>query len=544
VPANVDGEYISKELLRIVRQKNPVYFSRLISSLYDQTFDIHKDFAYDFNSDHYLFDFNFARISAHLHSIVERILLNHGAVRFEPPRVLPKTGMLMQMYPNNRTVEYIDQNGDVVQMLYDLTVPFVRCISQHSESELEFPLKKYSIDRVYRKNLTGGQPITVHECDFDIIYQSDDNLMSPESEAIKFVYEILEHENFSSLINSDDYHVRVNHMKNLKHLFGNIGIPLSLRAAVFEILSQLHRPLKSIQIKGLLLKLGIDTILVDKLFNFDISLDLANELPSAYCADVEIRKMASQLYVNLTKLGIKSKVTFDPLMIFNPNIYEKGLVFQIYKKSRTKCDVIAGGGRYDTLFTKFQGPFTVRNRKLHAVGVNVALSKIISLISNNQMKQLDDKSLPKAEVLITFTGNKSSMLSHQLSIASEMWKSGISADIALTDDFSTQEFSHYKYGNDNSNLDYKYAIILKPKGSDSFIIKVKDLNSKAEVEGYHHLILVKRSVLVEFFREPFPKRSHEDISEQLRTPEPIVLILKPKKSKSKLHQAMISEKCI
>jgi translation initiation factor 2-alpha kinase 4 len=423
VPASVEGEYISEELLRVVRQRNPVYFSRLINALYAQSVDKHKDFAYDFNSTPG-FDQTIGRVTALVHSHALKIFLNHGAIRIVSPPIIPKTDQISRIYGAKKPVEFIDVNGDVVQLLYDLTVPFARSLSQNTEENIVFPLKRYSLERVYRQNITGGQPVAVEECDYDVVFEDLGNSMVPESEVIKVVFEIL---SFNGVLNVGDYTIRINHMKNLNIIFGNIGIPLLLRKPVLDILQQLHHPLKVGQVKQCLVKLGIDIYMIDKLLTYDKSTAISDSLNLS--RDTEINQTLTTLTKNIRALGIKNKITFDPLLVYNPNVFES-FVFQIVKKT-TKYDIFAAGGRYDTLLYKFVSPFA-KNKPMHAVGVNIALSKFVSMVCG---QYLDDerRTITKADVLVTFMGNKEIMVLHQLSIISELWSSGISADLSFLD---------------------------------------------------------------------------------------------------------------
>jgi eukaryotic translation initiation factor 2-alpha kinase 4 len=309
VPASVENEYISEELLRVVRQRNPIYFSRIMEVLNNQIVDTHKDFAYDFNSNVGVFDSFMARINAVTHLNALKVFTNHGAICINSPLVHPKTETYTQIYNTKKPVELIDQNGDVVQLPYDLTVPFARKLSQNTD-ELDLPLKRYSLQSVYRKNLTGGQPFEIKECDFDIIFEKDDGLMGQESEIVKLVFEILEN-GCGRHLNTGDYTVRVNHMKNLKHLFGSSGVPLSLRKTTMDILSQLHKPAKWIQVKSQLIKHGLDADVVEKLSNYDTSEEIDSNVKYLTCAIWESKTKSSlTLCLSLIPLYLKKGLFF------------------------------------------------------------------------------------------------------------------------------------------------------------------------------------------------------------------------------------------
>ncbi|KAJ3335739.1 hypothetical protein HDU91_002050, partial [Kappamyces sp. JEL0680] len=68
-------------------------------------------------------------------------------------------------------------------------------------------------------------------------------------------------------------------------------------------------------------------------------------------------------------------------------------------------------------------------------------------------------------------------------IVNELWNAGISVDISYHDSLGlNDDWSVFKH-------DYTFAVVLKPRAHDSFVIKVRNLATKAESE-------VPRSALV------------------------------------------------
>lgn len=190
VPANIEEESINKDLLRVVRQRNPTYFTRLISALFDQNTDIHKDFAYDFNAKSNTFDSLTCLIGSQMSVHARMVFARHGALQILPPHILPKSEIIQSIHSAKKPAEYLDQNGDVVHLIHDLTVPFARSLAQTTEENLTFPLKRFAIETVFRNNLARGQPRKIQECDFDIVYHAVDISMVPEAEVIKTVFEV------------------------------------------------------------------------------------------------------------------------------------------------------------------------------------------------------------------------------------------------------------------------------------------------------------------------------------------------------------------
>ncbi|KAJ3276953.1 hypothetical protein HDV01_000005 [Terramyces sp. JEL0728] len=492
VPANVEEEYINEDLLRVVRQRNPTYFSRLMEALFGQLVDVHKDYTYDFNGNIRIFHQLTSVVKALAHNHVLKVFTRHGAGQISTPIIIPKSKKAMELYISKRPAEFLDQNGDVVQLYHDLTVPFARSLCQTSEVDIIFPLKRYTIERVYRKNIAGGtiianlgQPRSIEECDFDIVYPSTDKSMIPEAEVIKIVFEILEFGKTLRLIDVNEYQIRVNHSQNLTKLISSYGISDSLCDTVIDILAQLHKPLNMKQVAGLLSQIGLSQKLIEKLMSLDVVIPItAKSMPTDL--DVYFEKGSNyskellSLTNNLESMGLKNSISFEPLLVCNPTVFRNSFIFQVCRKVKAKYDVIAVGGRYESLLDTFRGPFERRVTDLNCVGANYSLSKFIQNITNYQTAAIqEDKPnlCKKADVVILTLGDNPALTGHKLLIASDLWNAGISADLSQHHIQSTQDEIFTVWKND-----YTFAIIIKPKGSDSHVIKLRNLSSKQETE--------------------------------------------------------------
>ncbi|KAI8903394.1 kinase-like domain-containing protein, partial [Gorgonomyces haynaldii] len=205
IPKLVEEEYISEDLLKIIQQRNPKYYNKILDALFHEKVSQHTDYCYDYNSnvetDHYLMS------QVYFNAI--QVFMNHNVPMIHSPLLLPKTDQTDSIY-SKRLAEFLDQSGHVVQLHYDLTVPFVRQLMYQPQK----PLKRYCIERVFRHNTAGGQPKSIVECDFDVLYQHDHFLA--EAEILVTIAEIL---------NSQDIEIRVNHTLLLDNIFDQCLIP-------------------------------------------------------------------------------------------------------------------------------------------------------------------------------------------------------------------------------------------------------------------------------------------------------------------------------
>ncbi|KAH6560590.1 hypothetical protein BASA50_001381 [Batrachochytrium salamandrivorans] len=493
VPTQVEEEYINEELLRIVRQNNPSYFSRLITSLLGQRVDKHKDLAYDFHSALPALDIRNATITSYAERHVMGVFSRHGAVSLSSPLIVPKTNDIDTIYASKRPAELIDSSGNVVQLRHDLTVPFARMISRMS-LPLNLPLKRYAIERVFRGNLAGGQPRTLHECDFDILYRRSASML-PEAEVIKVVCEALE---FAQLGNDTrpgvELHIRLNHVKIMQCILELCGVPLDLWRAVYVTLEQLERQSNFGQVRVRLAEQGVSKASIDQLQHFQgvREFDSPDTEPTLLGSNSVFRATfmsLSCLARNLVSFGVKIKLLFEPLLVFNKAVYSTGLIFQVGLKTNKRFDVLAAGGNYDGLLHAFRGPFNLGVTDLSIVGASIALSKVVAntlTIENSSTKATGDElkwvlqPFPRADVLVASFGKPNTCLAERLAVAADLWAAGISADLSYEGSMASQDELQRAL-----REGYKAVVFMKQRGQDATsgpLIKIRSVFNRHEVE--------------------------------------------------------------
>ncbi|KAI8909361.1 kinase-like domain-containing protein [Powellomyces hirtus] len=508
LPPKLEEEYITEALRSIVNQNNPLYYSRLVTSLFKQNTDRHKDFTYDFNSNALNIDQLVGLVTTRFHTHCLRVFGRHGAIEIRTPLLMPKRDDLYCEVAGKKVVELVDSTGCIVHLPYDLTAPFARLISRVSQNVGILPLKRYSIDPVYRCNAVGGQPRTILECDFDIVTSNLGN-MCPDAEVIKVVFEMLEF-SATKYSNVSDFEIRVNHNILLDKVLDCCNIPSdpAIRTRVCHVLEQLKKPMTWSQVRGHLLAaaqpdqaagvagfgagISADSVtLLEKFHHAEGELHTAvkgiealigghaNKASTAASkpSNLQISEVLAQLRLlasHLRHLGIRNRFVLVPLLAYNASHYRGGIMFQIAVAGKKKLDVMAAGGRYDHLLTRFRYPFGP-NKKLHAVGVHFALSKAISAIvaehaahlrshsKNTRATNSSNEDLPatpssasstkyppfgatatahvprRADVLVVSFGKQGGAFEERMTVISDLWNAGISADMVYHDVESPQD---------------------------------------------------------------------------------------------------------
>ena len=160
-------------------------YPRLMDSLFSRCTDNHKDFSYDFNSN-IAFEPLTALLTTRLQSHATKVFTRHGAIQVSSPLLMHQNN---QVYPPDtfkKPVRFLDPSGEILQMPWDLTVPFARFMSRTLQNTPHLTMvKRFAIDAVYRRNVVGGQPKSILECDFDIVTRSIGNVTA-EAEGTLF----------------------------------------------------------------------------------------------------------------------------------------------------------------------------------------------------------------------------------------------------------------------------------------------------------------------------------------------------------------------
>lgn len=294
---------------------------------------------------------------------IRQVSRQMGITEIETP-TMEYTSLLLNKYGEEAETKLIyKMKGEETALRYDLTVPFVRFVTN---SGLE-SIKKLQIGRVYRRDCP--YPSRGRFCEFlqgDIDIVGDREPMVAETELLKLVSMVL------TKLNITGYVIRINYRQNLQAIFQQIGvdvdnIPLfkSLSSAIdkmdkhtwTEITTELHQkgltPDQTTKLKELLDGNYIDPTIMDEY-----------KLLSQYLAILDV-----------------PNVKFDATLARGLDYYT-GLIYEVIVPGSEMGSIIAGG-RYNKLIQK-----TFKKGKVYlpAIGVSFGISRLSVLIPPLQPK--------------------------------------------------------------------------------------------------------------------------------------------------------------
>ncbi|KAI9205674.1 kinase-like domain-containing protein [Polychytrium aggregatum] len=494
LPPKLEEEYVTEALRSVVDQNNPLYYSRLVTALFAQTMDKHKDFTYDFNCGHATLEELASLVTARVRSQVLKIFQLHGAMEIMVPSLIPKS----EIYTNldiDKSVALLDQSGVLVSLPYDLIVPFARYIAR---TNIKASFKRGTFEKIYRPNLVGGQPRSGYSCNFDIVTLEETNLL-PEAEVLKVVMDIIE----VCSPRTSDYMIFLSHESILQEILTccKITEDQAFRRSVFAVLQELDASLSFAQVRYKLVhSLNVPRATVDVLENFYMTKGDIEEsrrkldgLFRTYGRGSGLSECLSQLVVlsrYCKQFGIRNKVILSPLLSQNVVYYGKGIMFHIATYAKNRLDIIAAGGRYDQLIARYRGPF-LSNRRVFAVGVNIAIQKLIQRVvlehadslrswmsgKVDEMHSSLNYFVRKVDVLVASFAKGQAAVDDRMAIAAECWSHGISCEVMEKDATSPQEIIQTALAGG-----YSFCIYTKMKDQDSksMQIKVKNMMTRQE----------------------------------------------------------------
>lgn len=432
LPPKMEDEYIA-ECLRLLSTPNSTYNLQLMDSLFGKKDDFEqneaRDFTFDIGSNtegEQGMDNRFVGVACqHLRSLFHR----RGAVELEAPLLIPPNELYNE---EQKPVELLDKTGKVVQLPYDLVVPFARMVARGEQQRF----KRYAIAPVYRHNLlAGGQPRSVIEVDYDIV--APEKTAAAEAEVLSVVDEILEE---MPGFESSEWVIQISHAHLLDLLLERVPTK-HRREAIMSIGTLLNgsrtaAPNMRLQLSNL----GISRSILDEIEMANVSdeVDVVYEkLQRLVALDLRPRLARAidevrQVVEAAKHFGVQTRLLLTPLLITNRSFYKDSVFFVVVRARGKRRDILASGGRYDALLKRFSNPALTRPAA-HAVGVQIGLGRIaLGLAKQQEMMGSVDRSMapftPRRCDVYVASGQD--LLSLRMEICRELWAANISADLA------------------------------------------------------------------------------------------------------------------
>ncbi|KIY47671.1 kinase-like protein [Fistulina hepatica ATCC 64428] len=440
LPPRMEDEYFKSALQMMAAPDSP-HHQALLNSLFTQLPKQSRGFLYDADVD--LTDY--MSLNSIVQERLESIFRLHGAVDQEPPLLMPL--MKNNMSDSSYTV-LLDRFGELVTLPKDLLAPFARLAVRAKLRRF----KRYHISDVYKPSPIAGHPKAQKAAVFDII--SPDVTYGPAAAGAELLAVANACLNgFPSL--SEHYEIRVSHSKIVEIALAKV--PEDHRSSILDVLRQ--QKSSPSQKRASLLKKGVSRAIADELeilsmIDVDIDAIMAKLGRVSLSLALSIQPAVDEIKDTVQHAvcaGVNRPIFFHPLLT-GPHLsyFEDGILIEVVRRSK-RMEVLAAGGRYDSLIARHSPPTKLKTEPIVAYGIQIAMEKIAMMLAAFQSSSV--KSLIKEKESFGFWSPRrcdvyvvsfhKDCLKDRLEVVSYLWQHNISADIMYESGLS--EVDHESY---------------------------------------------------------------------------------------------------
>ncbi|KAK5111200.1 hypothetical protein LTR62_005228 [Meristemomyces frigidus] len=393
LPVKIEDETIRQALSGLTDSRSP-YHQKMMSALFAHDTvgtDRIKALAWDAQGQGTSPDATRLRHRSITKCTLERVFRRHGAEETTRENIFPRS---IYYQSNTNVVQMLDPSGLLLQLPYDLTVPYARELARQAPSVK----RTFVFGSAYRDAFAVGAPKVNDEVDFDVTaINTGDNLALDEAEMLKVMDEVFcELPSFST--------ATVNLHLNHEHVLGAVleycRVPPALHSATREIISRLgFHGFTWTKMRTELRKSGLADTMLDDLQQFDFR-DVPEKTLSRIRAlldtapsrvKLKLEQGLRALEETLSLLGAMTmhrKVYLVPLGSVNAKLYEGGMLFQCVLERKTNRIVLAAGGRYDSLIRAHRTTPAVLGKGCEgAVGVSIGLDSLVAHMTRSTAGQ-------------------------------------------------------------------------------------------------------------------------------------------------------------
>ena len=376
----------------------------------------------------------------------------YGFSPLETP-VLEKYDILAAKYAGGseilkETFKLKDQGKRDLGLRYDLTVPLSRFIGMNPNTKM--PFKRYQIGEVFRDGpVESARYRQFTQCDVDIVGCRE---MTADAEIIALISRAFEKLGLDCVI-------KINSRKLLNDLLKYCKVPNNKIEDVIIIIDKLDK-IGIEEVKKELSKI-INKKIIQKIEEI-ISIEGLNESKISKLKEIikksdgmdEIESLLN--YLNIINVG----VDFD-ISLARGLAYYTGTVIEVFLRDSGVKSAVCAGGRYDKMIGSFLG-----RGNFPAVGVAFGLDRIYdAYIEKNKEEK---KTVTQIYIIPIKTLNES------LTIAEELRKSGIKADIDLMGKGISKNL---EFAN---SLGIPYVLFIGPDELKQNKVKLRDMKTGEE----------------------------------------------------------------
>ena len=246
-PPEFEEEKQQNLIMHVIQNSRSKTHKFLLNALIAREMDLVEDFVYDCEQDigkskravHN--ESARSRVFQYVSDKLQRLMRRYGAVRYTVPTFVPSHTMNRFRY--NHVFYMMDANGSVVAPAYDLRVPFARHVARSMVQPTRTSLRRFAIEKVYRSRIMGYHPRELWECAFDIVTSEQQQpgngslggSILPDVEVLLLLNEIVEQ---FDCLKGRPFTLKVNSIRFLKAVLASFEIEDSKMDTVIEMIAE------------------------------------------------------------------------------------------------------------------------------------------------------------------------------------------------------------------------------------------------------------------------------------------------------------------
>ncbi len=308
--------------------------------------------------------------------ILEDIFSKNDGTPLETP-VFENKEVLMNKYGDEAETKLVyninEEGGHPLTLRYDLTVPFIRFITENGIKKM----RRYSIGKVYRRDqpqLSKGRLREFYQADFDILGESNTSMI-PETVIFLMIKDFMDRINKSS-----NYKIYINHTANLNYILCK---ELELDPVNFKKVCGLIDKIEFTSPKIFEESFKVLEPEFSKYFSPDFILKLKMLIQNPTPLDPTVKEQWDKILAYCQIFNMSDKFEFSSCLARGLDYYN-GFIFEVKMIDSACSNTIIAGGRYDNI---------INTNTL--IGVSFGISRIQQLINeqnkNKNQIQLDIK---------------------------------------------------------------------------------------------------------------------------------------------------------
>jgi histidyl-tRNA synthetase len=345
-------------------------------------------------------------------------------------------------------LEKADGKRPELALRFDLTVPLARYVAEH-EHELNFPFRRYQIQRVYRgERAQKGRFREFYQCDIDVIGK-DTLSLAYDAELPAVIYGI-----FSELA-FGNFTIHINNRRLLRELLESLGIAAGQQAAVLHEVDRLGKQERAEVQQRIAAVTGEPA--AGRLLDL-LSSPLAQLPPSDGKAELQ------RVYDTTLALGVPESALKIDLSIVRGLDYYTGTVYETFLDDHRRLGSICSGGRYDNLAEHYT------KSKLPGVGISIGVTRLFSQLLAEKLVGVAERAT--AQLLVVHV--EPALALEYAKLAAELRAAGINVEVYGSEDKLGKQL---KYA-DRAGV--RLALLVGSREREAGIVKLKDLRANAE----------------------------------------------------------------